>query len=408
MIIYQIYPTQWSGLQQIISKMSYFKEMGYEALWLSPCYPSSGYDNGYDVLDYKAIDPKFGTLADMKDLIEEAHSHDIKILMDLVINHTSIENEVYKKALLGDKDAQDMFHFYDEPQNDWEAIFGGSVWRYESAINKYVFHAFTEGQIDWNFDNENTWSYWKDINEFWLDEMNIDGYRVDAVTHMAKSSWDTKKTPEDKGAPYKCAPKLEEYLEKLSNQIHSIKPDAFLMGEANGIGAQGAKQWIDKGYFDCVISFEHLTPFKVRGVGNELAIPEAISKMKEWSEVLGESNVSYIQSHDIACAYNMMGMSHYELADLVFSHNGHKLIYNGQETGMVNTVVNSREPETISRINDFVKSGMTYDEAKLTANNISRDNARQLIDWNNNLYLTQYYKELCVSHKQPKPSKLIT
>lgn len=406
MIIYQIYPSQWSGLQQIVSKIPYFKEMGYEALWLSPCYPSSGYDNGYDVSDYKSIDPKFGTLNDMKDLIEEAHSHNIKILMDLVINHTSIENEVYRKALLGDKHSQDMFHFYDEPQNDWEAIFGGSVWRYEPSINKYVFHAFTEGQIDWNFDNENTWSYWKDINEFWLNEMNIDGYRIDAVTHMAKGSWDTEKTPGDKGAPYKCAPKLEGYLDKLSNQIYSIKPNAFLMGEANGIDAQGARQWIDKGYFDCLISFEHLTPFKVRGVGNEFAVQESISKMKEWSEILGESNVSYIQSHDIACAYNMMRMNHYDLANLVFSQNGHKLIYNGQETGMVNNVTNSREPETIDRVNTFINLGMPYDEANITANNMSRDNARQAINWNNNVHLTQYYKELCVSERDSKHFKL--
>lgn len=405
MIIYQIYPTQWSGLQQIISNIPYFKEMGYEVLWLSPCYPSSGYDNGYDVSDYKSIDPKFGTLNDMKDLIEEAHKNDIKILMDLVINHCSIENEVYQKALQGDKRSQDMFHFYDEPQNNWEAIFGGSAWKYESSINKYVFHAFTEGQIDWNFDNPDVWDYWQDINEFWLNEMNIDGYRIDAVTHMAKGSWDTEKTPGDKGAPYKCAPKLEGYLEQLSNQIYNIKPGAFLMGEANGINAVGGRQWIDKGYFDCLISFEHLTPFKVRGVGNELAVPEAIAKMTEWSEVLGDSNVSYIQSHDIACAYDMMNMSHFELADLVFSHNGHKLIYNGQETGMVNTVFNSREPETISRTNDFVNLGMTYDDAKMTANKISRDNARQIISWDNNPTLTQYYKDLCVSERDSKDFK---
>lgn len=114
MIIYQVYPSQWDKLTDITKALDYFKEMGYEALWLSPCYPSSGYDNGYDVSDYKSIDSKFGTLNDMIDLIEEAHKNDIKILMDLVINHCSIENEVYQKALQGDKRSQDMFHFYDE------------------------------------------------------------------------------------------------------------------------------------------------------------------------------------------------------------------------------------------------------------------------------------------------------
>nr|DAF84347.1 MAG TPA: alpha,alpha-phosphotrehalase [Caudoviricetes sp.] len=104
--------------------------------------------------------------------------------------------------------------------------------------------------------------------------------------------------------------------------------------------------------------------------------------------------------------FKEMGMNHYEIANLVFSYNGHKLIYNGQETGMINTVTNSREPETIDRLNEFMKLGMPYNEAKLTANNISRDNARQVINWNNNVDLTQYYKELCVSERDSKHFKL--
>lgn len=399
MIIYQVYPSQWDKLTDITKALDYFKDMGYEAIWISPMYPSSGYDNGYDVSNYTAIDPEFGTLEQMKELITKAHSLNIKVLMDLVINHCSVDNEVYQKALSGHKPSQDMFHFYDEPQNDWEAIFGGSVWKYEYSINKWVFHAFTEGQIDWNFDNDSVWEYWSSINEFWLKDMNIDGYRVDAVTHMAKSDWNTSKTEEDNGAPYKCAPKLDGYLEKLSTQIYSIKPDAFLMGEANGVNAEEATQWIDKGYFNSIISFEHLTPFKVRGVGNTNSVNECINTMKHWSDVLGDDNVSYIQSHDIACAYDILDMTHEDIAKLVFSNNGHKLIYNGQETGLINTVVNSNEPETLNRINYFVDHGMLLNEATLLANKLSRDNSRVRFNWDNNVKLTELYKKLIKATK---------
>lgn len=399
MIIYQVYPSQWDKLTDITKALDYFKDMGYEAIWISPMYPSSGYDNGYDVSNYTAIDPEFGTLEQMKELITKAHSLNIKVLMDLVINHCSVDNEVYQKALSGHKPSQDMFHFYDEPQNDWEAIFGGSVWKYEYSINKWVFHAFTEGQIDWNFDNDSVWEYWSSINEFWLKDMNIDGYRVDAVTHMAKSDWNTSKTEEDNGAPYKCAPKLDGYLEKLSTQIYSIKPDAFLMGEANGVNAEEARQWIDKGYFNSIISFEHLTPFKVRGVGNTNSVNECINTMKHWSDVLGDDNVSYIQSHDIACAYDILDMTHEDIAKLVFSNNGHKLIYNGQETGLINTVVNSNEPETLNRINYFVDHGMLLNEATLLANKLSRDNSRVRFNWDNNVKLTELYKKLIKATK---------
>ena len=399
MIIYQVYPSQWDKLTDITKALEYFKDMGYEAIWISPMYPSSGYDNGYDVSDYKAIDPKFGTLEQMKELITKAHSLNIKVLMDLVINHCSVDNELYQKALSGHKRSQDMFHFYDEPQNDWDAIFGGKVWKYEASINKWVFHAFTEGQIDWNFDNDSVWEYWRSINEFWLKDMKIDGYRIDAVTHMAKSDWNTPKTEGDSGAPYKCAPKLEGYLEKLSNQIYSIKPDVFLMGEANGVNAEEAKQWIDKGYFNSIISFEHLTPFKVRGVGNTNSVTECIETMKHWSDVLGDNNVSYIQSHDIACAYNILNMTHEDIAKLVFSNNGHKLIYNGQETGLINTVVNSKEPETLNRIDYFVEHGMSLNEATLLANKLSRDNSRVRFNWNNNVELTELYKKLIKATK---------
>ncbi len=305
MVIVQIYPSQWGSLKNITAKAEYYKDLGVEAIWISPCYSHSGYDNGYDIKDYRDIAPEYGTLEDMKELIDVYHANGIKVLMDLVINHCSIEHPIYKEALKGDKNAQTMFHMHDEPRNDWEAIFGGSVWKHEPSIDKYVFHAFTEGQIDWNFGNEDVWIFWEGVIKYWLNFMGVDGFRIDAQTHMAKNDWDTPKVKHDAGAPYRCAPKLHGYMERLADIVYSVKEDAFLMGEANGIDARGAKQWIDEGLLDCVIQFEHLAPFKLEGTHRNGSTLGCILKMKEWSDVLGEDNLAYIQSHDVACAYSV-------------------------------------------------------------------------------------------------------
>lgn len=403
MLIMQIYPSVWGSLKAITEKADYYKDLGVEAIWISPCYPSSGWDNGYDVKDYCDIDPKYGTLEDMKELIDTYHKHHINVLMDLVINHCSIEHPVYQKALQGDEKAQKMFYMYDEPQNDWEAIFGGSAWKYEPSIDKYVFHAFTEGQIDWNFDNPDVWGFWDDVIKFWLIDMDVDGFRVDAETHMAKSSWDTPKVDGDPGATYRCAPKLEGFMKKLAEIIYSYKWWAFIVGEANGIDAKGAKKWIDEGLVTAVIQFEHLAPFKLGKGQRSGSTLDCILKIKEWSEVLGEDNVAYIQSHDIACAHSVLGLDHEDIAQLVFSQKGHKLLYNGQETGMENKIWHKfediNEPETTQRFEELKELGMPVTIAKALAAQLSRENARQPIKWDNNPELTNLYKELIAKEK---------
>lgn len=405
-VIMQIYPSQWGKLKNITAKAEYYKDLGVEMIWISPCYPHSGYDNGYDIKHYEDIAPEYGTLEDMAELIDTYHANGIKVLLDLVINHCSIEHPIYKMALKGDKSAQAMFHMYDEPQNDWEAIFGGSVWKYEPTIDKYVFHAFTEGQIDWNFDNEEVWEFWENVIAFWLEDMNVDGFRIDAQTHMGKNDWDTPKVKHDPGAPYRCAPKLHEYMKHLADIVYSIKEDAFLMGEANGIDAHGAKQWIDEGLLDCVIQFEHLAPLKLEGTHRNGSTLDCILKMKEWSDVLGEDNLAYIQSHDIACAYSVLSLDHEDIARLVFSQQGHKLLYNGQETGMENKIWKDlreiEEPETKGRFEKLIALGLPIVNAAALAAQLSRENARQPINWDNNPVLHDLYKELIAKDKKER------
>lgn len=401
--IVQIYVPQWGSLEEITAAADYYKELGIDYVWISPCYPDGGADGGYDVIDYCAINPKYGTLNDMEHLINTYHENGIKVLMDLVINHCSDQNFLYKQALKAIKEYQDLFFMYDEPQNDWEAIFGGSAWKFEPSINKYVFHAFTEHQIDYNFDNPKVWDIFENIIRFWLEFMHVDGFRVDAQTHMAKGEWDLPPVKNDPGATYRCQPKLEGYMEKLADIIYGINQDAFLIGEANGIDAQDAADWIAKGLLDCVIQFEHLAPFKLNGSERGGTTIDFVLKMKEWSQVLGENNLAYIQSHDIACASSVLGLQHETLAKLQFSLNGHKLLYNGQETGMENKIFKSldeiKEPETHQRFDALVKVGIPNIIAKAISLQLSRENARLPIQWGKDPQLVQLYRKLIANNK---------
>lgn len=397
MIIEQIYPKMWGDLKNITNQAEYFHTLGIEAIWISPFYPHGGADGGYDVIDYCDVSPEFGTMTDFDELVETYHSFGIQVLIDLVINHCSDQNRWFQLALKGSSFAQDMFYFADEPLNDWESIFGGSVWEYKKEVNQFVFHAFTKHQIDWNFDHEKAWEMWEGILRFWLIEHDVDGFRIDAQTHMAKD-WDAEKVEGDPSAPYRCAPKLEGYMKRLAEIIHSIKPNTFLIGEANGCTKETARRWIDHHWLDCVISFEHRGAFEIDKTGGRKGNTiETILSMKEWSEYLGDDNLAYIQNHDIACAYSILNLDHVDLAELLFSQSGHKILFNFQEWGMENRLWMNLgeidEVETWDRFNHMKAMGIPGIQASALAAQLSRQNARQpKINWDHNLW--NFYKKL--------------
>lgn len=403
MIIEQIYPKMWGDLKNITNQAEYFHTLGIEAIWISPFYPHGGADGGYDVIDYCDVSPEFGTMADFDELVETYHSFGIQVLIDLVINHCSDQNRWFQLALKGSPIAQDMFYFADEPLNDWESIFGGSVWEYKKEIHQYVFHAFTKHQMDWNFDHEEVWEMWEEILRFWLIEHDVDGFRIDAQTHMAKD-WHAEKVEGDPSAPYRCAPKLEGYMKRLAEIIHAIKPNAFLIGEANGCTKETARRWIDHHWLDCVISFEHRGAFEIDKTGGRKGNTiETILSMKEWSEYLGDDNLAYIQNHDIACAYSILNLDHIDIAELLFSQSGHKILFNFQEWGMENRLWMNLgeidEVETWDRFYHMKAIGIPGIQASALAAQLSRQNARQpKINWDNNLW--NFYKKLIEIDKQ--------
>lgn len=392
MIIEQIYPKMWGSLKEMTQGAKEYHKLGIEAIWISPFYPHGGADGGYDVIDHCEVSPEFGTMDDFDELVETYHSLGIQVFIDLVINHCSDQNKYFQLALReGNQTAQDMFYFADQPLNDWESIFGGSVWEYKEEINKYVFHAFTKHQIDWNFDNELVWEMWNHILCHWLIHHHVDGFRIDAQTHMAKD-WQADKVESDPSVPYRCAPKLESYMERLANLIHSIKPNAFLIGEANGCTKETARRWIDKHWLNCVISFEHRGAFEIDKYGGRKGNTlETILSMKEWSEYLGADNLAYIQNHDIACAYSILNLDHVDIADLLFAQNGHKIIFNFQEWGMENPIWENLgdidEVETWDRFKHLKELGVPFVQASALAAQLSRENARRPnMKWDTDLW----------------------
>lgn len=402
MIIEQIYPNMWKDLKAITKQAEVYHTLGIEAIWISPFYPHGGADGGYDVIDYCGVSPEFGSMHDFDELVKTYHSFGIQVFIDLVINHCSDQHPYFKLALQGNPYLQDMFYFADKPLNNWESIFGGSVWKYEESINKYVFHAFTKHQIDWNFDDEAVWTMWKSILHFWLVDHEVDGFRIDAQTHMAKD-WLAEKVDGDPSAPYRCAPDLEIYMERLADMIHSIKPDAFLIGEANGCTKETAKEWINHHLLDCVISFEHRGAFEIdKHGGRKGNTLQTILSMKEWSDYLGEDNLAYIQNHDIACAYSVLNLDHKDIADLLFAQKGHKILFNHQEWGMENPIWQSLaeidEVETWDRFKHLKELGVPHMQAAALSAQLSRENARRPeILWDFDLW--RYYQELIQKDK---------
>ena len=195
LIIYQIYPRSFmdsnndgiGDLGGIIQKLNYLKELGINAIWICPCYKSPNVDNGYDIADYRDIMDEFGTMADMKKLIKEAHAREIKIIMDLVPNHTSSEHKWFLESKKSkDNPYSDYYYWFNEPPNNWNSTFGGSAWEYCPERNQYYLHSFAVEQPDLNWTNPKVVKEMQDVVDFWVD-LGVDGFRCDVIDQISKN-----------------------------------------------------------------------------------------------------------------------------------------------------------------------------------------------------------------------------
>ncbi|WP_370222303.1 alpha-amylase family glycosyl hydrolase, partial [Cytobacillus sp.] len=245
--VYQIYPKSFNDttgngvgdIPGIIAKLDYLKELGVDVVWLTPIYKSPQRDNGYDISDYFSIHEEYGTLADFEKLLEEAHSREIKIIMDIVVNHTSTEHHWFQEAKKSKDNPYRDFYIWKDPKDDgseptnWESKFGGNAWQYDEATGQYYLHLFDVSQADLNWENEELRRKVYDMMEFWF-EKGVDGFRLDVINLISKD----QQFPDDDGSVppgdgrkfYTDGPRVHEFLHEMNENVFS-KYDSMTVGE---------------------------------------------------------------------------------------------------------------------------------------------------------------------------------
>ena len=413
-VFYQIYPRSFKDsngdgvgdLRGITEKLDYLKELGVDALWLSPVYDSPNDDNGYDIRDYRKIMTEFGTMEDFDELLEGIHARGMRLIMDLVVNHTSDEHEWYKKAVSEpDSKYGDYYIFRDKP-NNWTSFFSGSAWNYVEKREQYALHLFSKKQMDLNWENPELRREVDELVRWWL-EKGVDGFRMDVVNYISKRE----------GLPdgdeligsligftgmehYFYGPRLHEYLHELkTNAFAPYK--AFSVGETPGIGMEMSKL-LTADYreeLDMVFSFDQLeTPGHARFDDYKYDLNYLKEYMTDWMENYGTHcrMALFYENHDNPRMVSKVNPDpQYRsvlaklLATMQMTLKGTPFVFQGQELGMVNrdftSISELRDVESIN-LYEELKSTMSEEEAfrKILAG--SRDHARVPMQWSKEAY----------------------
>ena len=412
-VAYQIYPKSFKDsngdgvgdLKGITEKLDYLQDLGIDILWLSPVYKSPFIDQGYDISDYYAIDPLFGTMEDMEELIAEGKKRGISIIMDLVVNHCSSHHEWFQKALADpDGPYADYFYFIesDKEPNNWESYFGGSVWEPVPGTNKYYLHSFHKDQPDLNWQNPVLREEIYKMINWWLDK-GIAGFRIDAIINIKKDlEWRSLPSDRDNGlvpVPESLvnAQPIEPFLRELNERTFA-KYNAFTVGEVFNETDEELHFFIGKdGVFSSIFDFKQ-TMLGQEGKGwFDHSLPtadqlkESIFQAHERADSIGVLS-TIIENHD-----EPRGVSHYiaegpvndtskkALGTIQVLRKGIPFIYQGQEIGMENQVFESVEDfDDIATINGYhvaKEAGLSEEEALTAIANYSRDNARTPMQW---------------------------
>jgi glucan 1,6-alpha-glucosidase len=401
-VIYQIYPRSFADsngdgigdLQGIISKLDYLENLGIDAVWLSPVCRSPQDDNGYDISDYQDIDPMFGTLADMETLIEEAGKHHIRIIMDLVLNHSSDEHRWFQEAKKSrDNPYHDYYVWRDGTEgtfpNDMRAAFGGPAWEWVPELGQYYFHQFSVKQPDLNWENPKLRREIYDMINWWIGK-GVGGFRLDVIDQIAKEP-DKRITGN--------GPRLHEFLRELSRETFQ-KADLVTVGEAWGADTELAKLYSnpDNSELSMVFQFEHICLDQEAGKEKWDLAPLPFLKLKEvferWqTQLYGKGwNSLFWNNHDLPRIVSRWGNdgkyrveSAKMLAILLHGLQGTPYIYQGEELGMTNVryeMEDYRDIETLNLYRERLEKGYTEAEIMRSIYAKSRDNARTPMQWN--------------------------
>ncbi|MCG1874344.1 alpha-glucosidase [Staphylococcus epidermidis] len=415
-VAYQVYPRSFNDsngdgigdLPGLIEKLDYLENLGIDVIWLSPMYPSPNDDNGYDISDYKGIMSEFGTMDDFDQLLSSIHQRGMKLILDLVVNHTSDEHPWFIESKSSKASAKRDWYIWADPKpdgsepNNWESIFNGSTWEFDESTKQYYFHLFSKKQPDLNWENPDVRQAVFDMMNWWF-EKGIDGFRVDAITHI-KKNFEAGDLPIPDGKKFAPAfdvdmnqPGIRKWLQEMKDKSLS-RYDIMTVGEANGVTPNDAEEWVgeEKGKFNMIFQFEHLglwstgdTKFDVK------SYKQVLNRWQKQLENVGW-NALFIENHDQPRRVSTWGDDKnywYESATshatAYFLQQGTPFIYQGQEIGMTNYPF-----ESIESFND-VAVKTEYQIVKKEGGDVNqlldkykmenRDNARTPMQWNNSI-----------------------
>ncbi|WP_199189048.1 alpha-glucosidase [Corynebacterium sp. 13CS0277] len=394
--IYQIYPRSFcdsngdgiGDLPGATSRLDYLRDLGIGGVWLSPIYASPQDDNGYDISDYRAIAPEYGTMADFEEFLAQAHARGIKVIMDLVVNHTSDEHEWFELSRRRVPGYEDYYIWRDEP-NNWGSEFGGPAWRFDEVRGQYYLHIFSPKQPDLNWNNPVVRQEAADVVRFWLDK-GVDGFRLDAINIISKpEGFPDDPTGGRSAIPFVInGPQVHPWLVELADRVFR-DPNVFTVGETSETTPADAVRYCEA--LDSVIHFEHMMLDAAGDKWNHapLELPKLQAVFAAWQEGLqGRGwNSLYLNNHDQPRAVSRFADDSPEaammLGGLIHLQCGTPYIYQGEEIGMTNVRFDSiddyRDVESLNLYRE--RTDLTHTERLELIYTKGRDNARTPMQW---------------------------
>jgi trehalose-6-phosphate hydrolase len=416
-VVYQIYPKSFydttgngtGDLPGIIAKLDYLKELGIDVIWLTPIYDSPQRDNGYDIRDYYKIYEEYGTMEDFDRLLEEAHKRDIKLIMDIVVNHSSTEHEWFEDARKSKDSPYRNYYIWKDPKEDgsaptnWESKFGGNSWEYDENSGQYYLHLFDVTQADLNWENEQLRKDVYEMMHFWF-EKGVDGFRLDVINLISKDQTfpddDGSVAPGDGRRFYTDGPKIHEYLQEMNREVFS-KYDSMTVGEMSSTSIENCIKYSnpESNELSMTFNFHHLKVDYKNGDKWTLAdfdfhsLKQILSQWQVEMHNGGGWNALFWCNHDqprVVSRYGNDGEYHLEsakmLATAIHMMQGTPYIYQGEEIGMTNpyfeNIEDYRDVESLNMYKIKLAEGMPESEILKILQSKSRDNSRTPVQWN--------------------------
>jgi oligo-1,6-glucosidase len=413
-VIYQVYPRSFQDSNQdgigdlpgILRRIPYLQKLGVDILWLSPIYASPNDDNGYDISDYYQIMPEFGTMEDFDRLLASVHEHGMRLVMDLVVNHSSDEHTWFQQSRASkDNPYREYYHWHPPvnggPPNNWRSYFSGSAWEWDEQTGEYFLHLFSKKQPDLNWENPVLRQEIYRMMRFWLDK-GVDGFRMDVIPLLSKDlSWadkDWEVLGSDFGTAYANGPRLHEFIQEMNREVMAHY-DVMTIGEAPGVRADQANLYVgkDRRELNMIFHFGHMfIDHGPEGRMDPKTFPlQTFTEVFEtWDQALGNEgwNSLYLGNHDFPRLISRFGSETYRvesgklLATLLFTLRGTPGIYQGDEIGMINApfgkIEDYRDIEALNGYREWMAAGKSEAVFLENGRTQARDHARTPMQWN--------------------------